>query len=60
MGYISKPMSTRQIIFCMAIILIGSIPVLYHVCTTTYTAKAKPCVITISIEDLCIEKGRDL
>ena len=55
MGYIHKPFSTRQMIFCLAIVLVGGAFTMHHVCTTTYVAKKKPCVNYISVEDLCKE-----
>lgn len=59
MGYISKAMSGRQIFFCFAIILIGGAFMMYEVCMQTYTTKEKPCVITISVEDLCKKVGKN-
>ena len=53
MGYINKPFSTRQMIFCFAIILVGGAFTMYEVCTQTYAAKKKPYVVTISLEEIC-------
>ena len=44
MGYSSRGFSNKQLVLCLAIILIGGAFMMYEVCTQTYVAKEKPCI----------------
>jgi len=44
MGYPLRGGSTKFMILCFAIIMIGGAFAMYEVCTQTYTAKEKPCI----------------